>query len=154
MRSSLTRISRTVLHPQSPHLQSVLKVSKPLSYNVIHSAPSQPTPSCYHLRFSHRTFITTSTNLLKATDSSSSSSSPQETNHAAQATPLSDSEYHERSDEYMNTLTLALEEMAEDSSKGMEVEYSVSSPTIYFYPNNSPTPRNPPRLPSLQLANI
>lgn len=44
-----------------------------------------------------------------------------------EAAPLSDSEYHEVADQYMNTLQLALEEYVESEvEKGMEVEYSVS----------------------------
>jgi frataxin len=43
---------------------------------------------------------------------------------AAEPASLSDSEYHEIADQYLNNLVLALEEKAE-SSEGLEVEYSV-----------------------------
>lgn len=45
-----------------------------------------------------------------------------------QAADISDAEYHELSDQYMNTLQLALEEAAEgEAQKNLEVEFSVSS---------------------------
>lgn len=41
---------------------------------------------------------------------------------------LSDAEYHEIADQYMNTLQLTLEEVADqDAQKGLEVEYSVQT---------------------------
>ena len=43
------------------------------------------------------------------------------------AAHLTDSEFHEIADQYLNSLVLTLEEMADsDAEKGLEVEYSVS----------------------------
>jgi frataxin len=53
---------------------------------------------------------------------------------------LSDSEYHEVADTYINALVLALEEKAEASSE-IEVEYSVRSPSIP-YPSYPPAVTN------------
>lgn len=45
---------------------------------------------------------------------------------------LTESEYHEIADQYINTLVLSMEEMADkDTGKGLEVEYSVS--TLYGF---------------------
>jgi hypothetical protein len=40
---------------------------------------------------------------------------------------IPDSEYHELADQYIDTLVLKLEEMAEEAKNGIEVEYSVGS---------------------------
>ena len=56
--------------------------------------------------------------------------SPQASHTSSGTEPasISDAEYHEISDQYMNTLQLVLEEAADkDHSKGLEVEYSVST---------------------------
>jgi hypothetical protein len=48
--------------------------------------------------------------------------------HALEPAQIADSEYHELADEYIDTLVLTLEEMAEDARNGVEVEYSVCLP--------------------------
>lgn len=56
----------------------------------------------------------------------------------AGAAQISDAEYHEISDQYLNTLVTALEELQERRTDGIEVEYSVNlnfpplSPVILF----------------------
>lgn len=45
--------------------------------------------------------------------------------HALEPAQIADSEYHELADQYIDTLVLTLEEMAEDAKNGIEVEYSV-----------------------------
>jgi hypothetical protein len=42
------------------------------------------------------------------------------------AAQISDGEYHEIADQYLDTLVLALEELSEKSTDGLEAEYSVS----------------------------
>ncbi|OAP64698.1 iron donor protein CyaY [Fonsecaea erecta] len=46
------------------------------------------------------------------------------------AAQISDSEYHEIADQYLNTLVLAMEELAESSSEGIEAEFSAGVLTI------------------------
>lgn len=45
--------------------------------------------------------------------------------HALEPAHIADSEYHELADQYIDTLVLKLEEMAEEAKNGIEVEYSV-----------------------------
>lgn len=45
--------------------------------------------------------------------------------HVAQPATLTTDEYHDLADQYINALVLKLEEMAEESSEKLEVEYSV-----------------------------
>lgn len=46
-----------------------------------------------------------------------------------EAVDLADAEYHEIADQYMNTLQLTMEEVADkDAQQGLEVEYSVCLP--------------------------
>lgn len=48
-----------------------------------------------------------------------------------EAADLADAEYHEIADQYMNTLQLTLDEVAEqDAQKGLEVEFSVCSSVL------------------------
>lgn len=52
-------------------------------------------------------------------------SSKADESHAA--VEISDAEYHEAADQYLNTLVLRLEELVDgDAQKGLEVEFSVS----------------------------
>lgn len=49
--------------------------------------------------------------------------------HAKEPANITDADYHEIADQYMNTLQLVLEEAEnKDTTKGIEVEYSVSLP--------------------------
>lgn len=50
--------------------------------------------------------------------------------HAQEVAQIADSEYHELADQYINTLVLTLEEMAEEAKNGVEVEYSVCLPLL------------------------
>lgn len=84
------------------------------------------------LRISYRPF---SNSRLTAKGLSPESSDPKPPNTESheggqEAADISDAEYHEIADQYMNTLVLALEELAdgEKGSEGVEVEYSVSFP--------------------------
>jgi len=52
--------------------------------------------------------------------------------HALEPAHIADSEYHELADQYIDTLVLTLEEMAEDVKNGLEVEYSVRH---LYYPS-------------------
>jgi hypothetical protein len=45
--------------------------------------------------------------------------------HVAQPAALTVDEYHDLADQYIDTLVLKLEEMAEDAAEKLEVEYSV-----------------------------
>ncbi|KIX99575.1 uncharacterized protein Z520_05151 [Fonsecaea multimorphosa CBS 102226] len=58
-----------------------------------------------------------------------------EPSHGPGSTPtgaaqISDSEYHEIADQYLNTLVLAMEELAESNSEGIEAEFSAGVLTI------------------------
>jgi frataxin len=50
--------------------------------------------------------------------------------HVAQPATLTTDEYHDLADQYIDTLVLKLEEMAEEASEKLEVEYSVSINTV------------------------
>lgn len=98
-----------------------------LAFGQTTSHKSQPSQSSrIHGRaFSHytpqRIKFTSDSPEPQASSSTSSSASNKE------AADISDAEYHELSDQYMNTLQLALEEAAEsESQKNLEVEFSVS----------------------------
>lgn len=56
---------------------------------------------------------------------------PQDAGSSGEAAGLSDAEYHEIADQFLNSLVLTLEEMADqDSQTGLEVEYSAGVLTI------------------------
>ncbi|KIW29271.1 iron donor protein CyaY [Cladophialophora immunda] len=79
-------------------------------------------------------FSTTLTRPLKGLQPDSSDPSPPNTEPThgtpAGAAQISDSEYHEIADQYLNTLVLAMEELAESSSEGIEAEFSAGVLTI------------------------
>ncbi len=58
--------------------------------------------------------------------------SPDHSTHAAQ---LSDAEYHEIADQYLDTLVLALEELSEKATDGVEVEFSVRPQAHFLIPH-------------------
>lgn len=49
--------------------------------------------------------------------------------NSGDAAQLSDAEYHEIADQYLDNLVLKLEELSEKSNEGMEVEFSVRNPS-------------------------
>ena len=112
--SALRTVSRSVLRPRHPS---------------IYSRPSIRLTTSLTQRQSSRCFSTTPYR-AKGILPDSSNPPPRETEShdpstsSASAAELSDTEYHEISDQYLNALVLALEEKAE-SAEGMEVEYSV-----------------------------
>ncbi|KAF2172579.1 hypothetical protein M409DRAFT_17810 [Zasmidium cellare ATCC 36951] len=61
---------------------------------------------------------------------------PSETARPSQPTEISDEEYHERSEEFMNTLNEKAEQLAE-GREDVEVEYSAGVLTITFPPNGT-----------------
>lgn len=55
-----------------------------------------------------------------------------------EAVDLADAEYHEIADQYMNTLQLTMEEIADkDAQQALEVEYSVRLPPVYAKPRHT-----------------
>ena len=52
--------------------------------------------------------------------------------HVAQPASLTTDEYHDIADQYIDTLVLKLEEMAEEASEKFDVEYSVRSEDAHF----------------------
>lgn len=64
--------------------------------------------------------------------------------HPTAPTPLSDEEYHERSDMYLESLLLRLEAAAEEGKGGLDVEFAVSIPkkkgNAYHLPPPPPIP--------------
>lgn len=76
-----------------------------------------------------RPFVTYYANQKGLSPSSSDPEPPNTQNHndsSSEAVDLPDAEYHEIADQYMNTLQLTMEELADrDAQQGLEVEYSV-----------------------------
>lgn len=76
-----------------------------------------------------RPFVTYYPNQKGLSPSSSDPEPPNTQNHndsSSEAVDLPDAEYHEIADQYMNTLQLTMEEVADrDAQQGLEVEYSV-----------------------------
>jgi frataxin len=99
--------------------QSSLTTSRRLAI-IPTTALAQPLP--------HRTFSTTTFRPRGLQPDSSDPSPPKTepgTDSSAGAAQISDAEYHEIADQYLNTLVLALEELAESNSEGVEAEFSV-----------------------------
>lgn len=82
------------------------------------------------LRTNYRSFSNSRVAALTLSPTSSDPEPPKTEDHGSgiQAAELTDSEYHEISDQYMNSLVLTLEELADGDKGGevVEVEYSVS----------------------------
>ncbi|KIW92586.1 iron donor protein CyaY [Cladophialophora bantiana CBS 173.52] len=79
-------------------------------------------------------FSTAFTRSLKGLQPDSSNPDPPNTepsqSNSSGAAQISDPEYHEIADQYLNTLVLAMEELAERSSEGVEAEFSAGVLTI------------------------
>lgn len=75
---------------------------------------------------SPRTFSTSRVSCKGILPESSEPAPPNtDTSHGSSPAQLSDAEYHEISDQYLDTLVLALEELSESRTDGLEVEFSV-----------------------------
>ncbi|KIV87127.1 iron donor protein CyaY [Exophiala sideris] len=81
---------------------------------------------------SARPFSTTPSTLKGIAPDSSDPEPPKTEPHAntGSAAQISDAEYHEISDQYLDNLVLKLEELTEKSSEGVEAEYSAGVLTI------------------------
>ncbi|KAI9666976.1 MAG: Mitochondrial chaperone Frataxin [Alyxoria varia] len=68
-------------------------------------------------------------NICQNTDSPSDAIGPQSSSRPTQPTPISDDDYHERSDEYFEGLLATLEQIQEERGD-LDVEYSAGVLTI------------------------
>lgn len=83
------------------------------------------------------------------------SSEPQppktDSSHGSSPAQISDAEYHEIADQYLDTLVLALEELSESRTDGLEVEFSVRPLCLSVSLLLSLRSSFPPLLPLLSL---
>lgn len=91
------------------------------------------------LRTNYRSFSSSKATPKGLSPESSDPEPPKTQDHASgtEAAELSEAEYHEFADQYLNTLVLALEDLA-DTDKGgdpVEVEFAVS--ILHFYANHA-----------------
>ncbi len=87
----------------------------------------------------HPAFFSTSSYRFKGLQPDSSDPEPPKTEPShdtdvnAGPAQISDAEYHEIADQYLNTLVLALEELAEKKSDGVEAEFSVCTNSLFLH---------------------
>ena len=130
-RSTIMKASRHLLRSarastlRRPIQPSVTTTQPLVAVPALTSLQSAPHASLHVAPFSTTTFRS------KGLQPDSSDPEPPKTEAShgnalgAGAAQISDAEYHEIADQYLNTLVLALEEAAESSSDGIEAEFSV-----------------------------
>jgi len=124
LRSARASTTRTIT--RSSRLTSTsIRPSKPASATSIYtrSVVSSPSPRAF----------STSPVTFKGILPDSSEPQPPNTEsaeHSTHAAQISDAEYHEIADQYLDTLVLALEELSEKASDGVEVEFSAGVLTV------------------------
>lgn len=85
-----------------------------------------------HHRPQQRRPVSTTLHTLKGIQPDSADPAPPDTAPSTSrpiAAEISESEYHEIADEYLDTLVYAAEELSESVENGIDVEYSVREPT-------------------------
>ncbi len=120
MRRTSRLLSLRLASTPSPSTRHLSSVARPIF--SAHRIQSQPV---------RRRLFHASSSTLKGLSPSHEEPEPPKTeagsSHVAEPAKLTTDEYHDIADQYIDTLVLKLEEMAEDASEKMEVEYSVSS---------------------------
>ena len=115
--------------PRSLYLRTFPALSRPTCRRVSIAPPplSGPVQSNLLLR---RTFHASATSSKGLSPTSTEPEPPKgehasEASHVAEPASITTDEYHDLADQYIDALVLKLEEMAEDTSEKLEVEYSV-----------------------------
>ncbi|KAL2424382.1 hypothetical protein ABEF95_009423 [Exophiala dermatitidis] len=139
--STLLRSSRA--RPSTPlnlvvHRSSTASTRRSILLPISSASPSSSTP---HLsrRLAAAPFSTTRVVAKGIQPDSAEPTAPKPesstTGSSQQPAQISDAEYHEIADQYLDTLVLAVEEMSETSNEGIEAEFSAGVLTI-THPKN------------------
>ncbi|KAJ9504262.1 hypothetical protein H2202_000318 [Exophiala xenobiotica] len=123
--------------------RTITRSSRLTSTTIRPSKPAAATSSIYTRTLvvsspAPRRAFSTSTVTFKGIQPDSSEPEPpntESTEHSNHPAELSDAEYHEIADQYLDTLVLALEEASEKASDGVEVEFSAGVLTV-THPNS------------------
>lgn len=129
---SLRLVHRSTAPAPSPRLLVL-----PLSAREIHSS-LYPSNCAFPARATQASApFSTSSVVSKGIQPDSAEPEPpktEATSGSVDAAQISDAEYHEIADQYLDTLVLSVEELSESTSDGVEVEYSVCTTALMKSP--------------------